>query len=141
VTRLGVGRKLPGVNIQWPWSALLLSGEKTIETRSYAIPDKYIGKELAIIETPGRKGKKEAGIDKARIIGTIVFGPSYKYETMRQWQLESAKHRVTAADRDFSFNPKKPKWAWPVLKVKSFKKQIPPPKRRGIVFATECNID
>ena len=51
---------------------MLLSGEKTVETRGYPLPEKYVGCELAIIETPGPRGRREAGIEKARIVGTIV---------------------------------------------------------------------
>lgn len=61
-------RKLPGINIQWPISEMIIDGEKTIETRKYAILDKYIGQELALIETPRPKGKF-----KARIRAIIKF--------------------------------------------------------------------
>ena len=57
---------MTGINIQAPWSQLLINSDKCVETRSYALPDKYIGEELLLIETPGKNGKF-----KARIIGIL----------------------------------------------------------------------
>ena len=76
---------IPGVNIQWPWSELLLTGKKSVETRSYPLPEKYLGQWLAVIETPGPHGKREAGIDKARITGKIMFSESFQYPTLSEW--------------------------------------------------------
>ena len=47
--------KLSGLNIQQPWSSLLIDGYKSVETRSYPLPQKYEGVELALISTPGKK--------------------------------------------------------------------------------------
>lgn len=47
-------RTLCGINIQFPISQLIVDGSKTIETRTYPIPDHYIGKEMILIETPGK---------------------------------------------------------------------------------------
>ena len=67
---------MTGINIQTPWSELLINGDKSVETRSYPLPEKYMGEELALIETPGRYGRF-----KARIIGTITFSHSFKLLT------------------------------------------------------------
>jgi hypothetical protein len=131
---------IPGINIQWPWSRLILEGKKTVETRSYPIPKKHIGKPLALIETPGPRGKREAGIESAKIIGIVVFGGSYKYRNRSEWKNEESKHRVAEDDAQFTFNLKKEKWAWPVLKARSLADPVPPPNSRGIVFASNCII-
>ena len=55
---------MTGINIQSPWSRLLIEGDKCVETRSYPIPEKYVGEDLGLIETPGKDGDF-----KARIIG------------------------------------------------------------------------
>ena len=62
-------KTIPGVNIRWPWSKLLLEGTKTVETRSYPLPTGFVGKEIAVIETPGPNGKKN-GIPKSAYYGT-----------------------------------------------------------------------
>jgi hypothetical protein len=133
-------RVIPGINIQWPWSQLLLSGEKTIETRTYAIPEKYIGQELALIETPGPHGKKKAGIDKARIIGVICFDASKQYRSKEEWDADRKLHQVDVDDPQYAFKKTKPKHGWPVISVKNLAKPLPAPKRRGIVFASACEI-
>ena len=51
---------LPAINIQFPISELILSGKKTIETRTYALPEKYIERDLYLIETPGSNGAFKA---------------------------------------------------------------------------------
>lgn len=136
-----MGKKIPGINIQWPWSELIASGLKTVETRTYPIPEKYRGVELALIETPGPRGKKEAGIEKARIIATVVFGKDFQYESESSWRRDRKRHQVDVNDPQYAFNPKKEKWGWEVNKVKKLKKHLNPPLKRGIVFALDCKID
>lgn len=134
-------RKIPGLNVQYPWTELLLSGKKTVETRTYPIPSKYIGVELAIIETPS-KGRADSNNPKeARIVGTIVFGAPFKYESMKSWKADSKKHLVENEDLQFSWKERKGVvWGWPVQKITRLKTPRPRPDVRGIVFAKECNI-
>lgn len=131
-------RILPGLNIQWPWSRLLLSGEKVVETRSYPIPDKHIGKELAIIETPGPRGAAEAGIAKAQIIGTITFSDSFEYQSRDQWLADRKRHCVSPGDPVYGFKSDTPKFGWVVASVSQLPKPVAAPKKRGIIFASEC---
>lgn len=135
-----MAKEIPGINIQWPWSELLLNGKKTIETRTYPLPKKFEGVELAIIETPGPRGKKEAGIDKARIIGTIVFGQSFQYKNEKEWRNDQARHRVDVNDPQFAWDKRDEVWGWEVKKVKWLPAVVNPPKKRGIVFANSCII-
>lgn len=121
-------RALPGINIQYPISKLILEGKKTIETRTYPIPKKYIKKEMYIIETPGKEGKF-----KARIIGTIVFGESFEYKNEKDFYRDTSKHCVTA-DSIWKWVNNKKKWGWPITYTKAF---VVPKKvkgARGIVF-------
>lgn len=41
-----------GLNVRSPWSTLLINGQKSVETRSYRLPQRLEGVELALIETP-----------------------------------------------------------------------------------------
>lgn len=133
-------RVLDGINIQWPWSNFLVNGKKVVETRSYPLPERLFGVELAIIETAGRRGLKEAGIEKARIIGTITFLNSYQYKDEEHWFIEQSKHLVEPDDRLFKFDKKKEKWAWVVGRVTKLDKAAPPPSKRGIIFAKNCKV-
>ena len=84
---------MTGINIQTPWSELLINEVKSVETRSYHLPEKYVGEELALIETPGRYGRF-----KARIIGTITFSHSFKYPDQKAWQDDYNRHCVAVDD-------------------------------------------
>lgn len=124
-----------GINIQWPISQLILSGEKTIETRTYPISEKYIGKELLIIETPGKKGNF-----KSRIAGIVIFGKSFPYESKAAFYKDQAFHKVDQ-DSIWAWNNSKPKHGWPIIKMVRFKKTMPLKKRSGIVYSTNIQID
>ena len=121
-------KRLTGINIQFPISRLILSGEKTIETRTYPIPPSYIGKELAIIETPGNDGDFEA-----RIVGTIVFSGCFLYRDKISFYADENRHHVSA-DSPWKWNEKKPKWGWQIESVNQLKKAVPAPKTKGIVY-------
>src|SRR5262245_57207558 len=86
-----------GINIQWPISRLILSGEKTIETRTYPIPKKYIGMDMLLIETPGKRGAF-----KARIVGIIKFQDSFYYESKNEFLKDVGLH----------FVDEKSEWGW-----------------------------
>jgi len=124
-----------GINIQYPWSSLLVNSHKCVETRSYPIPEKYIGEPLAIIETP-----VENGAFKARIIGIITFSHSFRYKDYSEWVDYYSRHKVEENDPYFSWNENKQKYGWVVSNVTKFKKPIDPPKRRGIIFTRNCDI-
>jgi len=128
-------RTYSGVNIQWPWSQLILAQKKTIETRTYPLPVKYIGKELVIIETPGKER-----LFSTRMIGLIIFGNSFEYESELVFYSHTKKHCVTK-DSLWAWNIAKPKWGWPILEVRKFSKQIPLQKRTGIKFSSDIKLD
>lgn len=133
-------KSLTGINIQWPWSEHLLNGSKTIETRSYQLPESLKNIELAVIETPGPNGKKNAGILKARIIGTIIFEDSFQYKTKKQWLSDHNKHLVEPDDELFAYTSKKEKWGWSIKSFTKLDKPVPPPTKRGIILAKNCKV-
>lgn len=124
-----------GINIQSPWSSLLINGVKSVETRTYHLPEKYIGEELALIETPGKKGKF-----KSRIIGTITFSHSFKYPDKQAWIDDYNRHKVEDNNEDYGWIENKPKYGWVVSDIKKFDNPISPPKKRGIVFTKNCLV-
>ena len=126
---------MTGLNIQSPWSKLLIDGDKCVETRGYALPEKYEGEELALIETPGKYGKF-----KARIIGTITFSHSFKYPDKSAWQDDHARHLVSDKDDQFSWNENKEKYGWVVSDVVKFDRPQSAPENKGIVFTNNCLV-
>lgn len=123
-----------GINIQFPISSLILTGQKTIETRLYPIPESYIGKKLLIIETPG-----PAGDFKARVVGFIVFGLSFKYNSAKDFYRDSKKHCVTP-DSPWCWTEGLNKWGWPIVYVEAFKKSKPAPSKKGIKFTKDIDL-
>ena len=126
---------MTGINIQTPWSELLINGDKSVETRSYPLPEKYMGEELALIETPGRYGRF-----KARIIGTIIFSHSFKYPDQRAWQDDYNRHCVAVDDPIYNWKDDKPKYGWVVSKVTKFDKPLDIRKRKGIIFTSGIKL-
>lgn len=126
---------MTGINIQTPWSELLINAIKSVETRSYPLPDKYAGEELALIETPGRYGRF-----KARIIGTIIFSHSFKYPHQKAWQDDHNRHCVAVDDPIYNWKDDKPKYGWVVSKVTKFDKPLDIRKRRGIIFTSGIQL-
>lgn len=121
--------KLPGLNVQAPWARLLLDGSKTIETRTYPLPKKYVGQELWLIETPGRLGKF-----KARVIGVITFSTSKRYKSEAEFNDEIDLHLVRPSDPDYSWQNDVPKYGWIVESVRDVR-TFEAPTPRGIVYS------
>lgn len=118
----------PGINIQWPISSLILDGRKTIETRTYPLPNRYKEKTLVIIETPGRSGRF-----KARIVGLIRFSSCFQYGSSSEFYSDIGRHYVRK-DSPWAWNENAPKWAWIIDHVTRFEQARVAPKRKGIVF-------
>ena len=126
---------IPGLNIQSPWSELILTGKKTIETRGYDLPQKLLNQPVAVIETPG--DSKEF---KARIAGIVIFIGSIEYTNQKTWERDFKKHLVTSSDPKFKFDPQKKKFGWLVGKYCLLPEFIQPPKVRGRIYASSCLI-
>ncbi len=122
-----------GVNIQWPISELILSGEKAIETRTYALPLKYLNEPMVLIETPGKQGKF-----KARMVALIKFTESFKYKNKAAFYKDLHRHKVTK-DSLWAWSDEKPKWGWGVEVLKTFEAK-PAPKKKGIVFTKDISL-
>ena len=124
-----------GLNVRSPWSTLLINGQKTVETRSYRLPQRLEGVELSLIETPGKSGKF-----KSRIIGTITFSSCIQYSSKEQWVSDETRHKVDTNNKLYCWNDK-PKFGWIVQSVKKFKKPVDPPAKRGIIYANNCLLE
>ena len=128
-------RTLPGLNIQFPISSLIVNGTKTIETRTYPLPRHYIGVDLALIETPGKS--KEF---KARIIAIIRFGEPFKYKTKKEFYADVKNHFVDEIS-PWAWTDEKGKWGWPVTKVKKLAKPIMAKQPLGIKFTKDIQLE
>lgn len=128
-----MSKSYTGINIQWPISELIISGEKTIETRTYPIPENYLNQEMLLIETPGKSGKF-----KARIRAIIIFKKCFKYSSKTQFHKDVKKHCV---EKGSIWDWKdKPKWGWEVEVVKILTKPKPV-KKHGIVYRKDIKLN
>ena len=126
-------KEYTGINIQWPISELILSKKKVVETRTYKIPDKYLGVHLAMIETPGKHGKF-----KARTVAIIKFTKCFKYKNKEEFYLDKERHLVTP-ESPWAWGSKA-KWGWEISIIKKIKEPIPC-KVKGIVYRMNININ
>lgn len=126
---------MTGINIQIPWSRLLIDGDKVVETRSYQLPKKYEGVEMYLVETPGKYGRF-----KARVIGTITFSHNFKYPDKNSWKDDYNRHKVEENDEFFSWNDNKPKYGWVVSFVNKFDEPLDIVGKRGIIFTNHIKI-
>lgn len=114
-----------------------MSGQKDIETRAYPIPEHFLGKYLAIIET-GTSGLSNKGLSK--VIALVRIDSCFQYSSQKQWLKDFPHHRVSQADRAYGFSKEKEKWAWEIKHVLRVCPAVPPPKIRGIKYAKRCSI-
>lgn len=126
--------ELTGINIQYPISRLIVSGDKTVETRTYPIPQRYVGVNLALIETPGKVGYFEA-----RIIGTIKFSRCFRYADAQQFYKDFSRHRVDC-DSDWRWRDDKPKWGWEIEGVNMLDVPILAPSNKGIIYTRSITL-
>ena len=99
---------LRGLNIQCPFSRLLLMGIKTIEARRYKLGHRNIthaGEEQFLIKTPGKTASAAivGGVNvgarpkHAQVVGTIVFATSTQYRRPKAWGRDRGKHCIKKA--------------------------------------------
>lgn len=124
-----------GINIQFPISKLIISGEKTVETRTYPIPSDYINQEMVLVETPGKYGKF-----KSRAVAIIKFGPSFEYKSESDFYADSKRHCVNS-DSPWAWDPLKGKWGWPVKVIRTFRAPQQISQRLGIKFTKNIEIN
>ncbi len=124
---------LPGINIQFPISELILSGDKIIETRTYPLPTEYENKRLYFVETPGKKGKF-----KSRVVAVIIFEKSFKYQSKTAFSKDKDLHKVYP-NSEWDWKDK-PKWGWPIKSVKKLPKAITLSQQKGIRFTKRIEL-
>jgi hypothetical protein len=79
-----------GINISdktQAFTAQILSGEKTVETRRTNSLRPYVGKRVGIVRT---------GRGRATLVGYATIGEPIRYETRKQFAAAYARHRVAA---------------------------------------------
>ena len=137
---------LRGINIQYPFSRLILFGVKTVEVRTYPLGDRNLDgdyEDLFLIETPGSRNLKGALVDRrypigpppsvAQVIGIVRFSSSEQYANMPtskyqchmpSWNKHRSKHRIEEGGH-YDWNRKDARYAWYVDNVQPFSEPVP----------------
>lgn len=77
-----------GININdkgYPFTELIFSGKKTIETRRKKSLHPYIGQRVGVIKT---------GQGKAKLVGFVTIGHPIYYKTEEEFRQDEEKHFV-----------------------------------------------
>jgi len=148
---LGATLSLPGLNINWPFSQLILAGLKTVEVRDYALGYRNIAKpdvEMWLVETPAIANAISKGwvLDGgaavaprptvAQIVGTVTFSRSDEYETLAAFQADRENHQI-AKGASYDWGGKGERHAWRVSAVRRLARPVPQPGVKGTTGFTK----
>ena len=107
-----------------PYADLIVSGEKTIETRPGKSLDTLIGKRMKVIRTTGVGSE-------ARVVGEVTVGPRKFYATKQEFDADLDKHFVTDDSR-FAF-PETGKYGYEMIDPVKYQKPYPLTVNKGVV--------
>ena len=131
---------MPGLNIQWPFSQLILLGVKTEEIRTYALEHRGIAKanrEVWIVETKGptNKAMKNAIVgdfdippqpNAAHIVGTVTFSKDTKrYKDQNTFHQARDKHCISEGSEKYDWDGAGVRFGWQVNKVRALTTPMP----------------
>ncbi|MBN8542361.1 MAG: hypothetical protein J0L82_18365 [Deltaproteobacteria bacterium] len=125
---------LTGINIQFPISRSILDGSKVVETRTYPIPEAYLGKDLVIVETPGKLGRF-----KARAVAIVRFGACFQYRTAKEFYDDIDRHQV-APSSPWAWSDERPKWGWTIDEIRPLSTSFEIKKRIGIRYTKDISV-
>ena len=118
------------LEMQSPWSKRLLNGEKTVETRSYALPAGLLGRPIEVMESqPGRDGVSalgdtvEAFFPGLSVLGRVVFKSSEAYTSQEAWARDEPRHLVPPSSVAYGWRPPpRSVYGWTVGEVTTYPK-------------------
>lgn len=97
------------LEVQSPFSGLILTGVKTIETRAYPLPDNLHGVGILLCESSSGEDCVSCvgdNVTEAQVglslVGEVFFSSSKEYSSQQEWDSDREKHQV----------PKESKYEW-----------------------------
>uniref|UniRef100_A0A7S2DH91 ASCH domain-containing protein n=1 Tax=Octactis speculum TaxID=3111310 RepID=A0A7S2DH91_9STRA len=125
-----------GLEVQEPWAALIMSGQKNIETRRYALPAALLGRRIYILESisgcPGQTAIPDyvgEGSTSLRILGTVVFSACVDYPDERAFSDDEPRHLVCGSN-GYSWQPGICGWLVREVDASSSNRNLPSCLRR-----------
>jgi len=108
------------LNMFAPYSSRLVNGQKTIETRNYALPKECKGIRIGIVEIMPRGLPSK----KPELIGEVIFVDCKEYVSRDQWERDAPFHQVALDDQRFGWRKSKKKFGWVVHTCQTYNKSI-----------------
>ncbi len=142
----GQSLALRGLNVQWPFSQLLLSGAKTLEIRRYGLGYLNIARaheEMWLVETLGKSSKPATVADishgtifgprptRAQIVGCITFSACHQIISKEQFSSSRASHCIRAGSI-FDWQDDASYYAWNVSATRQIIVPVPAPENKSI---------
>ena len=127
-------QSLPGLNVQEPWATQLACGKKTIETRTYACPQKFLSTPIGLVATRRPHG------EKAALVGIVRILRCQRYESLAEFRADELKHLITPECEYDWVNRQTPKWGWEVSLLATCITPLPLQGKRGIVWSSAINF-
>jgi len=116
------------LEVQRPFSVLILNGSKNIETRAYPLPEELLGVPVLLLESapssssttisqvPDIVNADVAAKLGLHLIGSVVFTSCFEYTTAEEWERDRHAHAVQIGS-SFDFVSRESsgrKWGWVV---------------------------
>ncbi len=142
-----------GLNIQYPFSQLILLGCKTEEIRTYPLGRRGIaeaGEQMFLIETPGAKNAHGALLEganvgpppqHAQVVGTVAFSSSRPYANISEWQGDRQRHRIAEGSSRYDWDGSGDMYAWHVDEVQRFSQPVPAGQKSQIGYRTPRTLE
>ena len=109
------------LEVQQPWAQLILSGKKTVETRSYPFPPWLLGRPVDVLQSdegePGVSSTPDivqAGDPRFLISGWFIVSSCFRYDSQREWEADSARHLVSPDSVAYGWNDDHDIYGWVV---------------------------
>jgi len=98
-------------NMFYPYSNLLVTGIKTIETRFYDLPKECRGVRVGIVQI---MPKDRGATRPPELVGEVIFGESKRYHTKEEWEADYEHHRVPLNHKRFGWKNDRQMYGWVV---------------------------
>ena len=122
------------IEVQLPWSMVVLQRKKSVETRTYPYPANLIGKRVFILQTQkgatgvsGLPDQIQADDPNLEVVGECVVNECVLYPTRRSWDLDYTRHKVPL-DNPYGWSTKKDFFGWVVSNPVLYDISRPVPK-------------
>lgn len=139
-----------GLEVQRPWSQMILTGTKSVETRTYPLPATLVGRAIYVLETEENLAgtscladRVDAGDPSVQLVGTVTFGSCVAYASKDEWLADEARHCVPP-DSSYGWSRERIIYGWRVASFTRHERPHPCPmleRRQRSLFEMDCLSD